>query len=141
MDNKAELIIASNSKNIALARIAVATFASQLNFTLAEIEEIKVAISEAVSNAIIHGYQDQTGKIEIKMNLVDGKLKIEIIDQGRGIENISQATNVSYTDDGRMGLGLTFIDSFMNSFEIESKLDCGTKLKMSKKPQKNKAEA
>lgn len=141
MENRAELIIKSNSENIALARIAVATFASQLDFTLAEIEEIKVAISEAVSNAIIHGYQDGSGEIEIKMSLANEILKIEIIDQGQGIKNISQVTDASYTNNGRMGLGLTFIDSFMNSFEIESKLGNGTKLKMSKEPEKNEAEA
>ncbi len=141
MENRAELIIRSKSENIALARIAVASFASELNFTLAEIEEIKVAISEAVSNAIIHGYQKETGEIKIKMSLVDGILKIEIADQGQGIKNISQVADDCYTNNGRMGLGLTFIDSFMNDFKIESELGSGTKLKMSKKPEQNEAEA
>ncbi len=134
MNNKAKLIIDALSDNIGLARVTVASFAAQLDFTLAELEEIKVAISEAVSNSIIHGYQEEVGEIELKMQISYNQLEIIVIDQGSGIEDVAVACEPSYTTADRMGLGLVFIDSFMDTFEIESKLNYGTKLRMIKIP-------
>ncbi|OCL27002.1 anti-sigma F factor [Orenia metallireducens] len=134
MENKARLVIDSLSDNIGLARVTVASFASQLNFTLAELEEIKVAISEAVSNSIIHGYKGGVGEIDISMRVKEHQLEIIIEDQGCGIEDIKTACEPAYTTADRMGLGLVFIDSFMDKFEIESKVNQGTTLKMVKVP-------
>ncbi|WP_408954614.1 anti-sigma F factor [Natroniella sp. ANB-PHB2] len=138
MGNQVELTIDSRSSNVGLARVTVATFASQLNFTLAEIEEIKVAISEAVSNAIIHAYQDQVGKVKIKLGICEGQLEIIIKDKGQGIEDVEQACQSSYTTTDRMGLGLAFIESFMDKFELKSKLGTGTELRMVKVPSQEK---
>ncbi|AGB40561.1 anti-sigma F factor [Halobacteroides halobius DSM 5150] len=134
MENKAELVIDGVSDNIGLARVTVASFASQLDFTISELEELKVAISEAVSNSIIHGYGEEEGQVKIKMRVYGGQLEVIIIDQGSGIEDIDTALQPSYTTEGRMGLGLTFIDSFMDQFEIESEVDQGTQLRMIKIP-------
>ncbi len=134
MGNKATLLIDSLSDNIALARVTVASFAAQLDFTLSELEEIKVAISEAVSNAIIHGYKEERGKIEIKMGIEAGQLEIIVKDNGCGIDDVETACQPSYTTSDRMGLGLVFIDSFMNSFKIDSKLGDGVEIRMIKIP-------
>ncbi|GAB6098983.1 anti-sigma F factor [Halanaerocella petrolearia] len=138
MENKAELIIDSSSENIGLARVTVASFASQLDFTLSAIEELKVAISEAVSNAIIHGYNQKEGQVKIKMLISGEKLEVVVIDEGCGIEDVEAVREPSYTTEDRMGLGLTFIDSFMDYFEIRSELGQGTELKMVKEPTREK---
>lgn len=136
--NNAKLEIKSITDNIGLARVTVASFAAQLDFTLSEIEEIKVAVSEAVSNAIIHGYQDTGGTIEIELTIEGQKLIIEIRDYGQGIANIEQACEPSYTTADRMGLGLVFIDSFMDKLKIDSALEEGTMVRMIKTPEKLK---
>ena len=139
MNNFAKLIIESKTDNLGLARITVASFAAQLDFTVAEIEELKVAISEAVSNAIIHGYQNNKGKIEISMEINHNQLVVIVVDQGQGIEKPAEAFKASYTTtDNRMGLGLTFINSFMDKVELDSKLGAGTKIKMIKSPEQIK---
>ena len=137
MENKVELNIDSLSENIALARVTVASFASQLNFTIAELEELKVVISEAVSNSIIHAYgEEQRGRIEIKMKIYNGQLKVVIQDYGSGIEDIDTALEPREYESERMGLGFSFIDSFMDKFRIESTPQEGTKLILSKFPER-----
>lgn len=139
MKNHAELIISSRSENVGLARIAAATFASELDFTLSELEEIKVAVSEAVSNCIIHGYPDETGQVEIEMIIEGGQLIITVTDYGVGISDVKAVLQPAYTTkDEHMGLGLAFIDSFMESFELESEIDGGTVVTMKKFPEKVK---
>ncbi|MGM0369706.1 MAG: anti-sigma F factor [Bacillota bacterium] len=139
MDNRAKLIIESRTDNLGLARVTTASFASQLDFTVAEIEELKVAISEAISNSIIHGYQEEVGEIIIDMKLEHEQLVLLVEDQGAGIDDAEEAIKASYTTtDNRMGLGLTFIDSFMDQVEIDSELGAGTKLKMIKSPEEIK---
>lgn len=139
MGNYAKLIIESKTDNLGLARITAASFAAQLDFTVSEIEELKVAISEAVSNAIIHGYQEKNDEIEISMELSHNQLIIIVADEGKGMKDPKQAFKASYTTtDNRMGLGLTFIKSFMDKVEIDSKLDVGTKIKMIKSPEQIK---
>ncbi|MCK8825164.1 anti-sigma F factor [Fuchsiella alkaliacetigena] len=139
--NRAKLEIKGISDNIGLARVTVASFAAQLDFTLSEIEEIKVATSEAVSNAIIHGYGEGEGSIQITLELQGEELIIIVEDYGVGIEDIEQACEPDYTTADRMGLGLVFIDSFMDQVDIESQLEQGTKIKMVKSPEKSKKKA
>ena len=135
MENYAKLIIESRTDNLGLARITAASFAAQLDFTVSEIEELKVAISEAVSNAIIHGYKEEVKEIEISLKLMHNQLVITIVDEGVGMENITEAFKASYTTtDNRMGLGLNFIKSFMDKVELDSELGKGTKIKMIKSP-------
>ena len=133
MTNKAFLTLLSKSENIGLARIAVATFSSNLDFTLSEIEEIKVAVSEAVTNCIIHAYEENKGEIEIIMELNEDELSIEISDYGKGIADIEAVLQPSFsTKEEHMGLGLAFIDSFMDDFEINSKVNKGKTIIMKK---------
>lgn len=140
-ENKAKLEIKSITDNIGLARVTVASFAAQLDFTLSEIEEIKVAVSEAVSNAIIHGYQKGEGLIELGMAVDGNNLIITVQDYGQGILDIEQACEPSYTTADRMGLGLVFIDSFMDELKIDSTMKEGTRIKMVKAPEKSKRKA
>ena len=141
MNNKAELKIKGITENIGLARVTVASFASQLNFTISELEELKVAISEAVSNAIIHGYEHRTGEVVLNLKINGDQLEVVVEDKGVGIKDIDSAFQPSYTTEDRMGLGLTFINSFMDDLEINSTPDEGTKLRMVKKPVQDTAQA
>ncbi len=137
--NQAHLTILSHSENVGLTRLTVATFASELNFTLNELEEIKVAVSEAVTNCIIHGYPQEEGKIEIEMSIEDEQLLVIITDYGIGIEDVEAVLKPSYTTkDEHMGLGLAFIDSFMDDFKLESDINKGTVVTMNKIPEQSK---
>ncbi|MGM0501261.1 MAG: anti-sigma F factor [Bacillota bacterium] len=139
MTNRARLTIDSRTDNLGLARVTAASFASQLEFTVSEIEELKVAVSEAVSNSIIHGYQQELGEIIIDLEINHQQLIITIQDQGVGIKDPEQAFKASYsTTNDRMGLGLTFISSFMDKVELESEVGAGTKIKMIKYPEQIK---
>lgn len=134
-DNKMKLEFISKSSNEAFARIAVASFASQLDPTIEEISDIKTAVSEAVTNSIIHGYENKKGIIKIECTLFENSIKIEISDNGRGIENIEKAKEPLYTTKPEMersGMGFTIMESFMNELKIESVLGVGTKITMKK---------
>ena len=132
--NKVSMSFLSLSENVGIARLAAASFAAQLDFTINEIEEIKVAISEAVSNSVIHGYGEIVGDIDFNMILYDNKIEYTIIDYGRGIENIELARQPAYsTDPERMGLGFVFMESFMDELEIKSEYGQGTTVRMCKK--------
>jgi stage II sporulation protein AB (anti-sigma F factor) len=131
--NRLKMIFPSNSENVGLARITAAAFAAQVNLTLNDIEEIKVAVSEAVSNSVIHGYGSQPGEIEFEMFLYDDMLEFVIVDYGRGIEDIALARQPSYSSDPeRMGLGFVFMESFMDKLEVESEPGKGTTVRMVK---------
>lgn len=134
MDNQAKLEFKSLPANVAFARVTVAAFASQLDFTLNDIEEIKVAVSEAVANAIIHGYDNQTdGIVTIVMTISNGTLELVVGDRGKGIANVKKALEPSSsTDPERMGLGFVFMQSFMDSLHVESAPGKGTTVTMSK---------
>ena len=122
--------------NVGLARVAVASFASQLDFNLSELEEIRVAISEAVSNCVIHAYPDEIGAIELTASINEDALEILVNDFGKGIEDIDLARTPAYSSNPeRMGLGLVFMESFMDYMEITSKIDQGTKISMKKRPE------
>lgn len=132
--NQITIYLQSLSENVAIARVTAAAFAAQIDFTLNEIEEIKVAISEAVSNAIIHGYEEKSGQIEIIMNLYEDKLEYIISDNGRGIADVALARQPSYSSDPeRMGLGFVFMESFMDELDVISTINTGTKVRMAKK--------
>lgn len=116
-------------ENVSFARSCVGAFVSQLNCTLDDIEEIKLVVSEAVSNCIIHGYENRSdGKIEIMASLLDDRsLELTVKDYGKGIENLEQAMQPSFsTDPNRMGLGFTFMKSFMDEMEISTQPHEGT---------------
>jgi stage II sporulation protein AB (anti-sigma F factor) len=139
LHNEVFLNILSKSENVGLVRIAAATFASGLEFTLSELEEIKVAVSEAVTNSIIHGYPHEEGKIDIEMLINNDSLTIKVIDYGIGIEDLEAVLQPSYsTKEEHMGLGLAFINSFMDNFTIESEVDKGTIVVMKKVPEQLK---
>jgi len=131
--------IPSLPENISLSRVIVASFAAQLDFTLNELEEIRVAVSEAVSNCVIHGYRDTTGEIRLELSIKDGLLEIVVIDYGCGIDDLALARTPAYsTDPERMGLGLVFMESFMDEMIIESEPGKGTRVVMKKNPERGK---
>ena len=134
-DNEMELSFISKSNNEAFARITVAAFASQLDPTIEELADIKTAISEAVTNCIIHGYEDTEGTVKIKAKLLDNTLEVEISDSGKGIEDVELARKPLYTTKGnleRSGMGFTIMESFMDEVEIQSVVGIGTKIVMKK---------
>ncbi len=133
--NKAVLEFSSRVENVAFARVAVAAFISQVDFTINDLEEIKVAVSEAVSNAIIHGYENNPERVvRVEMSIAGEYMEIEIIDSGKGIEDIEKAMEPAYsTDPERMGLGFAFMRSFMDKLEVHSTPGRGTRVKMSRK--------
>ncbi len=134
--NEMKLEFLSKSSNEAFARIAVAAFASQLDPTIEEIADIKTAVSEAVTNSIIHAYPNREGIIKIHSKLYENEVEIEISDTGEGIENIAEAREPLYTTKGnleRSGMGFTIMDSFMDNLIIESIVGLGTKITMKKR--------
>lgn len=133
--NEMKLEFLSKSNNEAFARISVAAFASQLDPTIEELADIKTAVSEAVTNCIIHGYEDRDGLISINCKIFANTIVIEISDNGKGIENVDMAKEPLYTskpDLERSGMGFTIMDSFMDDLEVESILGLGTKITMKK---------
>ena len=134
--NEMQIQFTAVSENEAFARIAVAAFVTPLNPTLEEIEDVKTAVSEAVTNAVIHGYKEQGGTIEISCVLEKDLLKMEITDQGCGIENVEQAMEPMFTtrpDLERSGMGFSFMEAFMDCLEVESTVGQGTRVIMEKK--------
>ncbi len=134
-DNEMELNFISKSNNEAFARITVAAFAAQLDPTIEELADIKTAVSEAVTNCIIHGYEDREGTVRIKAKLLENTLEVEISDNGKGIEDIELARKPLYTTKGnleRSGMGFTIMESFMDKVEIQSVVGIGTKIVMKK---------
>jgi stage II sporulation protein AB (anti-sigma F factor) len=133
--NEMSLTIPSKSQNEAFARITVAAFAAQLDPTIEELSDVKTAVSEAVTNAIIHGYENTVGIIIIKAEIRSNVINVEIQDFGKGIENIEEAKQPLYTSKPeleRSGMGFTVMESFMDSLLVESELGKGTKISMSK---------
>ena len=134
-DNEMRLEFLSKSCNESFARIAVAAFVSQLDPTIEEIADIKTAVSEAVTNCIIHGYENTLGIIKLHCMIKDNNLIIEVSDNGLGIEDINIAKEPLYTSKPnleRSGMGFTIMQSFMNELSIESVLNLGTKITMKK---------
>ena len=134
-ENEMKLEFISKSNNEAFARIAVAAFVSGLDPTIEEISDIKTAVSEAVTNSIVHGYEDTIGIINIRCRIQERTVEIQISDNGKGIENVEMAKQPLYTSKPnleRSGMGFTIMESFMDDLKVESVLGVGTKVTMKK---------
>lgn len=134
-ENRMQLEVLSKSKNEAFARVTVAAFASQLDLNIEQLEDIKTAVSEAVTNCIIHAYDTSEGIIKIEARLTKNSIEIEISDRGKGIENIELAKEPLYTTKPeleRSGMGFTIMNSFMDELKVESIVGLGTKITMKK---------
>lgn len=136
-DNKIKIEFDSKSQNEGFARVAVAAFVSQLDPTIDELSDIKTAISEAVTNSIIHGYDNKEDEIvELECYIIKNVVKIIITDKGKGIKDIKKAMEPLYTsrpDLERSGMGFTVMETFMDNMEVESEEGKGTKVILTKK--------
>lgn len=133
--NEMELVFDSKSENEGFARVAVAAFMTQLDPTLEEVSDVKTAVSEAVTNCIIHGYENNPGKIRIFCGIKEKSLYINVEDDGIGIENIKIAMEPLFTtkpDQDRSGMGFAFMEAFMDEITVESNPGKGTSVKMKK---------
>jgi len=142
--NQMKLSFLSVPENLPLARVTGASFASQLDFTLEDVEDIKVVISEAGSNSIIHRYENDANRtVSLICTIYDDEiLEIAVEDEGIGIADISQALQPAYsTVTDRMGLGFTFMQSFMDRLDVQSTVNQGTRVIMTKRVQSNAAAA
>ncbi len=134
--NKFTLTVESFSSNEYFARAAVAAFVTQLDPTLEELNDIKTAVSEAVTNCIVHAYKDKIGKIYISVELIgDGIVRIRIRDRGCGISNVEEAMQPLFTTVGgeRAGLGFAVMESFSDSVKVKSVVGKGTTVVLTKK--------
>lgn len=137
MENTNEMTIIFDSRpvNEGLARIAAASFCTQMNPTLEEVADIKTAVSEAVTNCIIHGYEGEVHKIQMNCRRKGQELTVEVIDHGVGIADVSKAMEPLYTtkpEADRSGMGFTFMEAFMDEVLVESQLGQGTTVSMKK---------
>ncbi|HBT20475.1 MAG TPA: anti-sigma F factor [Peptococcaceae bacterium] len=133
--NYVQLEFLSVPENVSLSRVVVASFAAQLDLTLNDLEEIKVAVSEAVSNSIIHGYNNKpVGKVYVTVMRYEKELVIIVKDEGVGIKDVKKAMEAAYsTDPERMGLGFVFMKSFMDEVNVVSEPGKGTTVELVKK--------
>lgn len=134
--NRFRMTLSSRSSNESFARACVSAFATQLDPTLEEINDIKTAVSEAVTNCIVHAYKDEIGDIYITAELFeDNSIRIKIRDKGCGIENVDKAMEPLYTTVGgeRAGLGFAVMQSFMDYIKVNSKVGKGTTVTLVKK--------
>ncbi|CZR96144.1 MULTISPECIES: anti-sigma F factor [unclassified Clostridioides] len=137
MNNIMEVKFSAISENESLARVIVASFAAKLDPTVDELVDIKTAVSEAVTNAIIHGYEEDSSKfVFLRCEIEGNTIKIIVEDEGYGIENVEKAMEPLYTSKpelDRSGMGFTVMKSFMDDVEVSSVKDNGTRIEMSKK--------
>ncbi len=135
MTNEMKLEFDSRSANEAFARVTVASFMTQLNPTLEEVSDVKTAVSEAVTNAIIHGYENHVNKIKIFAGIEGKTLRLEITDRGVGIPDVKQAMEPLFTTKPeleRSGMGFSFMEAFMDEVIVESEPGKGTTVRMKK---------
>lgn len=131
-----KLEIPALSENESFARVAVGAFMARMNPTLEEISDVKTAVSEAVTNAIVHGYENAGGTLRIEAEAAEDELTVEITDFGRGIEDVAQAMQPFYTSRPeleRSGMGFTVMQTFMSSLDVVSAAGQGTTVRMVKK--------
>lgn len=136
MNNKMKLEFLSLSINESLARTTVGVFCLGLNPSLSELSDIKTAVSEAVTNCIVHGYPNELGLISMECEIVKNILHINIVDQGIGIKDVNLALEPFYTtreEEERSGMGFTIMKSFMDDVKVSSEQGKGTKIYMCKK--------
>ena len=129
--NKMNLKFLSLGENEGFARLAVASFCANLNLTIDDISDIKTAVSEAVTNCVVHGYPNTIGEIEINCEIYKSSIKIEIIDSGVGIDNVDEAIKPFFTTKPEMersGMGFTVMEGFMDKMEVTSEKGKGTKV-------------
>ncbi len=135
--NSMKMTIAGYSRNEGLARMCVSAFASQLDPTIEEINDIKAAVSEAVTNCIVHGYKDTIGDIAIELKIIENAtLYIRIKDKGCGIPDVKKAMEPLFTtspETERSGLGFSVMESFMDKLKVNSKVGKGTSVTMTKR--------
>lgn len=139
-DNIMKLEFLSKSTNEGFARVAVAAFVSQLDPTIEELSEIKTAVSEAVTNSIVHAYDNELGFIYISAQIKDDIVTIQIKDKGKGISDVDKAKEPLFTtkpDLERSGMGFTIMESFMDKLVVKSEVNKGTTVTMSKRIKKN----
>lgn len=138
-ENRPEVLrmeIESLSRNEEFARVVVAVFMARMNPTLEELDDVKTAVSEVVTNAVIHGYQGNGGIIYLEVEILKQELTVTVRDTGIGIPNISQAMEPMFTTDPegeRSGMGFSFMEAFMDEVRVESEPDKGTVVTMKKK--------
>ena len=133
--NEMKIVFDSRPENEGLARVAVAAFCTQLNPTLEEVSDLKTAVSEAVTNCIIHAYEGKVQKIEVRCRMQGRAIWVDVIDKGIGIENISKAMEPMFTtkpEKDRSGMGFTFMEAFMDEVTVESQVGDGTTVHMKK---------
>ena len=136
MKNKMHLEFDSKSENESFARVAVAAFCTRLDPTIEEISDIKTAVSEAVTNCVVHGYEGKEGTITIECSIQDDWVTVLVHDDGVGIENINKAMEPLYTSKPeleRSGMGFSFMEAFMDELEVNSKIGYGTTVVMKKR--------
>lgn len=134
-ENRIKIEFESKSENESFARVAVAAFVSQLDPTIEELTDIKTAVSEAVTNSIIHGYENKEGTVIIEASIKGDEVTIIVSDEGRGIDNVEEAMQPLYTsrpDLERSGMGFTVMETFMDNLEVYSNPGKGTKITMKK---------
>jgi len=137
MENKIKVEFSSLSKNESFARVVISAFAAQLDPTLDELSDIKTAVSEAVTNAIIHGYGNESegNFVKLEATIVENEFTVKVIDNGAGIDNVDVAIQPLYTsrpDLERSGMGFTVMETFMDSLVVESAKGEGTTVTMKK---------
>ena len=135
-DNYVSIVMQGDSVNEAFARVAVSAFVSALDPGLDELTDIKTAVSEAVTNAIIHGYENKAGEVRLNFSLKGKSVTIEVSDDGEGIEDVCMAREPLYTskpEQERSGMGFTVMESFMDSVMVTSEKGKGTTVVMTKK--------
>ena len=135
-ENNVDVIFDAISENESFARVVAAAFVTRLDPTLEEISDIKTAVSEAVTNSIVHGYEGKGGKVYMTLSLEDREIIIKIKDEGVGIENVHKAMEPLYTTDitgERSGMGFSFMEAFMDELEVRSHPGWGTEVVMKRK--------
>ena len=133
--NEMKIIFDSRPENEGLARVAAAAFCTQLNPTLEEISDLKTAVSEAVTNCIIHGYEGEIHKIRVECRLRGQELQVDVPDKGVGIRDVAKAMEPLFTtkpEKDRSGMGFTFMEAFMDEVTVESQVGYGTVVHMKK---------
>ncbi len=134
--DQATIVFTSRSANEGFARAAAACFAARLDPTLDEIADIKTAVSEAVTNSIVHAYPDSLGRISLRLRLLEGnELEIQVKDSGVGIPDVEQARTPLFTtgNEERSGMGFTIMESFMDNLKVRSTVGKGTTVTMRKR--------
>lgn len=143
MNNQMELTFSALAQNEAFARMVISAFLVQVNPTLSIISEVRTAVSEAVTNAIVHAYREQSGRVVLRAKLDEEWIVVEVEDFGRGIADVEKAMQPFYTsqpDEERTGMGFSLMQSFMDDVKVVSAPDSGTLVTMKKRVQEHDAD-